>query len=131
MNPSSRPGPRFAALVVAIAAGMLITACASSPPAPASALDAAKVAISNAEKADASRYAGAELGEARQKLASADQAVADESMILADRYAQESRVQAELASARTSAAKAAEVNKEMERGAVALTEEMQRAGESK
>lgn len=110
---------------------MLVSACASAPPAPDSALDAAKVAISNAEKADASHYAGAELAEARQKLASADQAVLDESMIVAERYAQESRVQAELASARTEAAKAAAVNKEMERGADALTEEMQRAGESK
>ena len=39
------------------------------------------------------------------------------------------RVEAELASARTAAAKAAAVNQEMERGADALTEEMQRAGE--
>jgi hypothetical protein len=52
-------------------------------------------------------------------------------MILAERFAQESRVQAELASARTEAAKAAAVNKEMERGAVALAEEMERAGETK
>lgn len=110
---------------------MLIAACASTPPAPVSALDAAKVAITNAEKADANRYAGAELGEARQKLAMADSAVRQESMVQAERLAQQSRVQAELASARTAAAKAAEVNKEMERGADALAEEMQRAGESK
>jgi hypothetical protein len=108
---------------------MLVAACASAPPAPDSAMDAAKVAISNAEKADASHYAGAELGEARQKLASADKAVLDESMIQAERFAQESRVQAELAFARTEAAKAAAVNKEMERGAIALTEELERAGE--
>ncbi len=50
-------------------------------------------------------------------------------MVVAERFAQESRVQAELASARTAMAKAAAVNKEMERGADALTEEMQRAGE--
>jgi hypothetical protein len=110
---------------------MLVAACASAPSAPDAAIDAAKVAISNAEKADASHYAGAELGEAREKLASADAAVADESMILAERFAQESRVQAELASARTEAAKAAAVNKEMERGTVALVEEMERAGETK
>ena len=52
-------------------------------------------------------------------------------MIAAERFAQEARVQAELASARTASAKAAAVNKEMERGADALTEEMQRAGEAK
>ena len=110
---------------------LLVAACASAPPAPDAAIDAAKVAIANAEKADAGHHAGPELGEARQKLASADDAVTDENMILAERFAQESRVQAELASARTEAAKAAAVNKEMERGADALSEEMERAGEPK
>ena len=108
---------------------MLFGACASTPPAPDSALDAAKVAISNAEKAEAGRYAGAELGEAREKLALADSAVREENMVVAERFAQESQVQAELASARTAMAKATAVNKEMELGADALTEEMQRAGE--
>lgn len=131
MNKSSRANPSVRPLVVAGLMGvlMLVAACASAPPAPVSALDAAKVAISNAEKADASHFAGAELDEARQKLALADLAVREESMIQAERLAQQSRVQAELASARTEAAKAAAVNKEMERGADALTEEMQRAGE--
>ena len=119
-----------------VAAGLmasltLIAACASAPPPPVSAMDAARVAITNAEKAEANRYAGAELGEAREKLAMADSAVRQESMVQAEQLAQQSRVQAELASARTAAAKAAEVNKELERGADALTEEMQRAGESK
>lgn len=129
VNKTSRaiPGP-FPLIAVALI-GMLITACASAPPAPDSAMDAAKVAISNAEKAEAGKFAGAELGEARDKLALADSAVRDENMVVAERFAQESRVQAELASARTAAAKAAAVNKEMERGADALTEEMQRAGE--
>lgn len=131
MNKTSRANPSLRPFLAAGLMGvlMLVAGCASTPPAPDSALDAAKVAISNAEKADASHYAGAELGEARQKLALADNAVREESMILAERFAQQSRVQAELASARTEAAKAAEVNKEMERGADALTEEMQRAGE--
>lgn len=124
-NPSLRP------FVTAGAAGLLVLlgACASTPPVPDSALDAAKVAISNAEKAEAGQYAGAELGEAREKLALADSAARDENMVVAERLARESRVQAELASARTAMAKAAAVNTEMERGADALTEEMQRAGE--
>jgi hypothetical protein len=110
---------------------MLVGACASTPPAPESALDAARVAISNAEKADAGRFAGAELAEARDKLALADTATRDENMVVAERFARESQVQAELASARTAAAKAASVNEEMGRGADALAEEMQRAGEPK
>ena len=108
---------------------MLVGACASAPLAPDSALNAAKVAISNAEKADAGQFAGAELGEARERLALADNAVRDEDMVAAERFARESQVQAELASARTAAAKAAAVNKDMERGTEAMTEEMQRAGE--
>ena len=123
---SLRRSPFAAAGLVATLA--LLVGCASAPPVPESALDAARVAISNAEKSDANRHAGAELGEARQKLALADGAVRQESMIEAERLAQQARVQAELASARTAAAKAALVNAEMERGADALNEEMQRAG---
>jgi uncharacterized membrane protein YeaQ/YmgE (transglycosylase-associated protein family) len=133
MNSTRRQFPGLRPLVAAGVTGlfMFFTACASTPEAPDSALDAAKVAISNAEKAEAGQFASAELGQARDKLASANSALQEENMISAERFAQESRVQAELASARTAAAKAAAVNKEMERGADALTEEMQRAGESK
>jgi uncharacterized membrane protein YeaQ/YmgE (transglycosylase-associated protein family) len=133
MNSTPRAIPGLSPLVAAGLAGMfmLFAACASAPPAPDSAMDAAKVAISNAEKAEAGQYAGAELGEAREKLALADGAVKEENMVVAERLAEESRVQAELASARTASAKADAVNKEMERGADALTEEMQRAGEPK
>jgi uncharacterized membrane protein YeaQ/YmgE (transglycosylase-associated protein family) len=133
MKSTLRPIPGLHPFITAGLAGvfMLLAACASTPPAPDSALDAAKVAISNAEKAEAGQFASAELGEARDKLASANSAVQQENMITAERFAQESRVQAELASARTAAAKAAAVNRELERGADALTEEMQRAGEAK
>jgi hypothetical protein len=108
---------------------LLMGACASTPPAPELALDAARIAILNAEKADAAQFASGDLGEAREKLALADDAVRNEDMLVADRLAQESRVQAELASARTAAAKAVSVNDEMRRGADALAEEMQRSGE--
>jgi len=131
MNETFGTGRALLSLMTAGLAGilMLVGGCASTPPAPESALDAARVAISNAEKAEAGQFAGAELGEARQKLAMADNAVRDENMVVAERFARESQVQAELASARTAAAKAAAVNVEMGRGADALAEEMQRAGE--
>jgi len=131
MNKTSRADPGLRPFVLAVLVGtlMLLTACASTPPAPDSALDAAKVAISNAERQEAGQFAAAELSEARAKLALADSAVRDKNMIVAERFAQESRVQAELASARTAAAKAAAVNEQMKRGADALSEEMQRAGE--
>jgi type IV pilus biogenesis protein CpaD/CtpE len=111
---------------VAIAAVLLLAACASTPPAPTASLQAAKQAISEAERADAGRYAPEELGDARTRLTSADAAVAEKKMLIADRYAQESRLGAELALAKTSAVKANAVNEEMKRGTGTLIEEMQR-----
>jgi hypothetical protein len=131
MNDRSVLGRALRPLIAAGVAGilMLTGACASAPLAPDSALDAAKVAISNADRAGAGQYANAELAEARTRLTLADNAVKDEDMVVAERFARESQVQAELASARTEAAKAAAVNQEMARGTEAMTEEMQRAGE--
>jgi hypothetical protein len=52
-------------------------------------------------------------------------------MVLANRYAEQSTLTAELATARTEAAKAQAVNAEMNRSADALIEEMQRTGDQK
>jgi hypothetical protein len=113
--------------VTGLAAGLLIVgACASAPPAPTQSLQAARTAIETAEKADAGRYAAVELGEARKRLASAEASVGEEKMSLADRLAQESRAQAELASSKTAAAKANEVNDEMKRSTETLIDEMKR-----
>lgn len=120
-------------LIAASLAGILMLsgACASTPLAPDSALDGAKVAISNADKAGAGQHANSELAEARARLTLADNAVTAGDMVLAERFARESQVQAELASARTEAAKAAAVNRDMARGTEAMTEEMQRAGDQR
>jgi len=114
-----------------LASVLLLAACASTPPPPTASLQAAKQAISEAERADASRYAPEELGDARNKLAFADTAVSERKMIIADRFAQESRAGAELASARTTAAKANAVNDEMKRSTGTLVEEMQRSAGDK
>ena len=122
-----RPG-----IALSIAGTFLVAACAATPPAPTSALDAAHVAITNAERADAGHYASNELAEARIKLDSANSAVTDKHMTSAERLANESRTEAELASARTSEIKAKAVNAEMQRGTGTLIEEMQRnAGDQK
>lgn len=127
--PHSGAGSLRPFLVAALTSGFLITGCASAPPAPTSSLDAARMAVVSAERFDAGRFAASDLGDARQKLALADAAVREERMIEAERLAVEARVGAELAYAKTEAAKAAEVNAEMQRGAEALTEEMERTGE--
>lgn len=114
-----------------LAGALMITACASTP-APTAQLQAAQQAIATAERADASRHAAAELGAAQARLASANTAVQAKDMEAAARLADESRVDAELATARTASVKACMVNDEMKRSTNTLIDEMQRnTGETK
>ena len=107
--------------------GMLaLTGCASTPPAPTESLQAAQQAISSAERAEAGRYAPGELAEARTKLASANTAVSAQKMVTAEQFAQESRADADLATAKTGNVKANAVNDEMKHSTGTLIEEMQR-----
>ena len=111
---------------LAIAGALMLAACASTP-APTASLQAAQQAIATAERAEAGNFAAGELAEARAKLASADTAVKEEEMVMAERFADESRANAELASAKTSAAKAKAVNDEMKLSTGTLIEEMERS----
>lgn len=103
-----------------------LAGCASTPPAPDTNLQAAQQAIGNAERVEAAKFAAAELDAARNKMAAAQRAVGDEQMVLAARLADESRADAELASARAGVAKANAVNQDMKRSNATLIEEMQR-----
>src|SRR6202047_3852028 len=118
-------------IAVGLTGVLMLAACASTPPAPTASLQAAQLAISNAERTDASRYAPGELSEARTRLASADTAVREQRMIMAERFAEESRAEAELASAKTADVKAKAVNHEMTRSTDTLVEEMQRSSGDK
>ena len=118
-----RPVLRFAAASICMLA---LAACASAPKAPDQALQAAELAITNAEQARVADYASPELADARQDLSAARRAVADEEMLLAERLAKQSRVNAELAIAKTEAIKAKAVNDEMLKSTEALKQEMQR-----
>lgn len=101
-------------------------------PIPTNNLQAAQQAIANAERVDAAKFAGVDLGEARAKLSAAQQAVSEKEMEVAARLADEARAAAELAAARTSAAKADAVNADIKRSTATLVEEMQRkTGDSK
>jgi hypothetical protein len=113
-------------VAVGVTAALMLGACASTPPPPTASLQAARQAISDAERAEAGRYASGELGEARTKLASADTAVTEKQMTMAQRFAEESRAEADLASAKTADLKAKAVNDEMSRSTNTLVEEMRR-----
>lgn len=117
------PAPRLAGLLVGL---LLLSACAAQAVPPNQALQAADSAISNAEQARVADYASPELGVARDKLAAAKAAVQREDMLLAERLADQSRVEAELALAKSQATKAKVVNDEMQKSINSLKQEMQR-----
>lgn len=89
-------------LATGVLAALVLAGCATVRPAPTAKLQAAQQAIASAERTEAGRYAAGELGAARSKLASAESAVSEKKMDLAGQFADESRAEAELASARTS-----------------------------
>lgn len=112
---------------VAIVAGLLaLGACATAPQPPNQALQAAELAIANADQARVADTASPELTQARAKLTAARDAVHQEQMVLAERLAEESRADAELASANFELAKALAVNEDMQKSIVDLKQEMQR-----
>lgn len=110
----------------AIAMALLLVACTTAAPAPNLALQAAESAIDNADQERVSDYALPELREARNKLTAARAAVQKEDMVLAKSLADESRVSAELASAKAGQIKAAKINEDMKKGTLNLNQEMQR-----
>ena len=94
-------------LATAVAGLLALAACSSDPPKPPTeALKAAQLAIASAEQARAEEFARPELIQARAELGSAQSAVQQKHMVLAQRLAEESRAGAELASARADEAKA-------------------------
>jgi uncharacterized lipoprotein YmbA len=120
-------GARNVKMPVALTFAVLLSAgCASSPPAPTAQIQAAQQAIDEAERAQAARHAASALSQARTKLASANNAVQAEDMDQALRLAKEARIDAELASARTAAAKARSANDEIREGTRTLVEELER-----
>ena len=114
------------AMVTLLSCTALLAACASTPPAPEAAIGAATQAIASADRSGVGESAAPELAEARSKLAAANLAVADKRMTDADRLARESRIDAELASARTQTIAAQRVNDEITRGTAVLSTELQR-----
>jgi len=117
-------------MTLGLMVAFVVGACASTPP-PTASLQAAHQAISVAEQAEAGRYAPGELGEAREKLASADTAVSARRMTMAARLAEESRAEAGLAASKSAEVKAEAVNDEMRRSTSTLIQEMQRSSGDK
>ncbi len=119
-------------LRIALPALLLISAAWAGKPVPSAQLQAAQLAIANAERVDAGANAALELGEARAKLSSAQHAVDEKEMVAAEWLAEEARAAAELAAAKSGLAKANAVNKDLKDSTATLIEEMQRkSGDSR
>ena len=121
-----RPHGSGLAWIIGPAGVLALAACASTPPAPTASFVAASSSIGNAEKADAGHYAAPELSEAREKLKTAETELALKHMTTAEQLAQESGVEADLATARAAEVKAKAVNDEMKQSNQVLGEELQR-----
>jgi hypothetical protein len=126
-SPSKRSSASRRRLRIVLPALLLVSSAAfAGKPPPTTNIQAAQQAIANAERVDAATLAGVELGEARGKLAAALTAVEDKKMIVAAQFADEARVEADLAAAKSGASKAKTVNQDIERSTATLIEEMQR-----
>jgi outer membrane PBP1 activator LpoA protein len=117
---------RITRLLSGVLLALTITACATVPIPPSEALLSAELAISSAEQERATDFAPQYMKQAHDKLGAARVAVVDEDMDLALLLANESRVSAELASARASELKAKAVNDEMQQSIDALQQEIMR-----
>jgi len=110
-----------------IALAGVLTACAQAPQPPTdAALQAAEMAIADADRNGVNGYPSPELVESRSKLQQARAAIANEQPALALRLAQESQIDAELASAKATQIKEQRVNTEMEKSIESLQQEMNR-----
>ena len=113
-----------------LAAGLLsLAACATIPPPPSDALQAADIAVANAETEHAADYAPVEMRSAREKIAGArGNTATPEELRSAEsrRLAEEARADAELATAQARLAKANGVNQELQKNGETLRNEIQR-----
>ncbi len=110
---------------IGISGALLLSACASTPE-PTLAMSAAEQAINTADRTRTADTASPELTEAHVKLAEAQTAIHDDRMNEARRLALESRVDAELASAKFATTKEQAVNDEIRHSTTMLGQEMHR-----
>ncbi len=110
-----------------ILVALLLAGCATTPPAPTARLQAAQQAIASAERIEAGAMPRASSARHAPSSPQRTSAMSEKRMILAGQFADEARAEAELASARTSDAKATAVNDEMKRNTDTLVEEMKRS----
>lgn len=103
-----------------------VTGCASSPPLPTGEYVRAQTLIEQAERNQAQQFAAADLDLARNKLRQSQAATTADKPEIANRYASEAAVDAELALARSSMAQAKKSASEVRASVDELRTESQR-----
>jgi hypothetical protein len=114
----------FSAL--ALVTAVLGAGCATEGPIPTEQLTMARTLVEQADKADAQRYAPADLQRAHDELSSAEKAANDRKYDDARRYAENAQVDADLASARASSGEAQHAAREVDRSIETLKQESER-----
>jgi hypothetical protein len=118
--------PRIITLFLMACVCGLGAGCASQGPIPTEQLTTARTLVEQADKADAQRYAPADLQRAHDESASAEQAVNKHQYDDARRFAEDAQVDADLASARASSGEAQRAAREVDRSIDSLRQESER-----
>jgi hypothetical protein len=113
----------LSALALSCLAG---ASCTTQGPIPIEQLTKARALVEQADKADAQRYAPADLQRAHDELSSAEKAVNERKYDDARRYAEDAQVDADLASARASSGEAQRAAREVNRSIDSLRQESER-----
>ena len=119
---------KYQRIGVAVAAAILMTACASTPPAPAPTEQMAlsRSAISSASSAGGSEYAPIQLKSAMDKMDSAERAMGSKNYGLARQLAEEAQVDAQLAATAARAGKAQKAAAALQQSDQVLKKELDR-----
>lgn len=123
---NSRTTGKPLSLLAGVMAVILLTAC-SSVPEPVGEMASARAVVRNLSDTEARTYAAVEADRARTKLQRAEAALQAENYDEARRLATEAEADAELARAKTDAAKATRAAAELEQSIQILRSEIERA----
>ncbi len=119
---------RLVLITTAVACGL--AACASEGPRPTEQLTRAHTLVDQADKAQAQRYAAADIQRAHDELSQADSADRNGKFNEAKAFAESAAVDADVAAARTQAGEAQHAVHEVAQSNASVAQESERAGDA-
>jgi uncharacterized protein with von Willebrand factor type A (vWA) domain len=125
VNFTSRLNKRVSSLATILAAAVLITACASTPP-PTEQMALSRAAVSNATSAGGNEYAPIQLKSAVDKMDAAERALNTKDYIRARQLAEQAQVDAQLAEATARSAQAKKAADALQEDSRILRQEIDR-----